>query len=479
MGEVITFYSYKGGTGRTMALANTAALAAQQTQGDVLMIDWDLEAPGLEHYFEPYMEKNADKPGVFEFIAKAKKSLGKMPYGKEDHDKLDKYFAELGDYLIPIALPGGNANLYLLKAGQFGEDYSVRINQFDWGKFFQQIPAFFPLFARHLSNRFEYVFIDSRTGHTDVGGICTMSMPEKLVLVFTPNAQSLGGVIDLAKKATEHRLKSDDYRPLMIYPLPSRVDLKDGQQCVDWGNRYETEWKQVFQHIYDLPATISLKKYFENVRIPHESSFAYGEKLAVLSGISGINTLEHSFRAFVRQLTAIEMVWEHQPFANITTPFEVFYVFAQADRPQVEEAMRHLSFLRSQNVIHWSMSQMLSVENWEETIQRKVASSAPELIVVFLSRNLKHEEAKWASYLRESINRQPDTTKVMPIMLDDVEINEMFFPLQILPSRSKPLSKWENQDEAWQKITSQLQREIIKINEKKQSNGIASTKISV
>ena len=45
-GQVITFYSYKGGTGRSMALANIACLLARQSgQGrGVLVIDWDLEA---------------------------------------------------------------------------------------------------------------------------------------------------------------------------------------------------------------------------------------------------------------------------------------------------------------------------------------------------------------------------------------------------------------------------------------------------
>lgn len=52
--EVITFYSYKGGTGRTMALANAACLLASSKAGSlrVLAIDWDLEAPGLHYYLE-------------------------------------------------------------------------------------------------------------------------------------------------------------------------------------------------------------------------------------------------------------------------------------------------------------------------------------------------------------------------------------------------------------------------------------------
>jgi MinD-like ATPase involved in chromosome partitioning or flagellar assembly len=54
MGEIITFYSYKGGTGRSMALANVAHILAWRIAAPgkrVLAIDWDLEAPGLHKYF--------------------------------------------------------------------------------------------------------------------------------------------------------------------------------------------------------------------------------------------------------------------------------------------------------------------------------------------------------------------------------------------------------------------------------------------
>ena len=45
-GEIATFYSYKGGTGRSMLVANTGWLLASAGY-HVLMVDWDLEAPGL------------------------------------------------------------------------------------------------------------------------------------------------------------------------------------------------------------------------------------------------------------------------------------------------------------------------------------------------------------------------------------------------------------------------------------------------
>lgn len=51
-GSVFTFYSYKGGVGRSFTLANVAVLLARWGHR-VLCLDWDLEAPGLGDYFRP------------------------------------------------------------------------------------------------------------------------------------------------------------------------------------------------------------------------------------------------------------------------------------------------------------------------------------------------------------------------------------------------------------------------------------------
>ncbi|MEA2686334.1 MAG: hypothetical protein QOE93_1529, partial [Actinomycetota bacterium] len=47
---IITFYSFKGGVGRTLALANIGVVLARNHS--VLAIDFDLEAPGLSRYYQ-------------------------------------------------------------------------------------------------------------------------------------------------------------------------------------------------------------------------------------------------------------------------------------------------------------------------------------------------------------------------------------------------------------------------------------------
>lgn len=67
--KTITFYSYKGGSGRSLALANAARYLAR-LEYKVVAIDFDLEAPGLHYKFA---EPSNDAPlpvsfGVVDFL---------------------------------------------------------------------------------------------------------------------------------------------------------------------------------------------------------------------------------------------------------------------------------------------------------------------------------------------------------------------------------------------------------------------------
>src|SRR5262245_11020937 len=64
--SIITFYSYKGGVGRSMALANTAVILARRGKR-VLVVDWDLEAPGIERYFS-YFKVETQGSGLLNYF---------------------------------------------------------------------------------------------------------------------------------------------------------------------------------------------------------------------------------------------------------------------------------------------------------------------------------------------------------------------------------------------------------------------------
>ena len=120
-GVIVTFYSYKGGTGRSMALANSAYLAAKRLSGDerVLMIDWDLEAPGLHRYFpEAERDGQQDTPGLIEYFTKLNGILDPATCGLlsgPDGVNMLESLLPLGDYIVPEV----EGRIDLLKAGRF------------------------------------------------------------------------------------------------------------------------------------------------------------------------------------------------------------------------------------------------------------------------------------------------------------------------------------------------------------------------
>ncbi len=62
---VITFYSFKGGVGRTMALANVG-LELARTGRRVLLVDFDLEAPGLDTF--DVLKPDHPTPGIVDYV---------------------------------------------------------------------------------------------------------------------------------------------------------------------------------------------------------------------------------------------------------------------------------------------------------------------------------------------------------------------------------------------------------------------------
>lgn len=320
LGKVITFYSYKGGTGRSMALANVGVLLAQKWSSGqgVLLIDWDLEAPGLHRFFERNLLGKTDfekQLGLIDFFYDLRRQLEKIEDGKAEIE-VDQIFDKLNfdNYIIKTSVP----SLFLMTAGSFNATYPSRVNSFNWENFFNKFPWAVRRLAEHLSKKYRYVLVDSRTGYTDTSGICTTLIPEKLVVVFTPNNQSLTGVLDLIRNATDYRRQSDDLRPLIVFPLVSRVEPTEPKLREDWrlGNSqkgiigFQQQFEEVLRGIYNL-RKCELKTYFDEVQIQQNSHYAYGEEIAVFTELAEDRfSLTRSYESFTQRLVLLDGPWE-------------------------------------------------------------------------------------------------------------------------------------------------------------------------
>jgi AAA domain len=172
-GRIITFYSYKGGTGRTMAISNVAWVLASNGH-KVLLIDWDLEAPGLHRYLRPFLidRELASTPGLIDFVWDATR-INMTPA------EVDPEFPSLDDYVVGLdwSFPGDGI-IDFIPAGRQDENYAQRVNTFNWDNFYERLGGGKLLEAQRqmLRDNYDYILIDSRTGVSDTSSICTVHL---------------------------------------------------------------------------------------------------------------------------------------------------------------------------------------------------------------------------------------------------------------------------------------------------------------
>lgn len=303
-GRIITFYSYKGGTGRTMALANTAwILAANGFR--VLTVDWDLEAPGLAKFFHPFLDaaELADSPGVMTLINDYREEalretelhadalLEPERYQQElleigHHPGWHLDFAKVAGHAVPLSWGGfpAGGSIDFLAAGRQDRDYSGTLGSLDWDLFYERFDGgqFFDALRADMRKRYDYVLIDSRTGLSDTAEICTVQMPDDLVVCFTLSDQSIDG----ASRIAQHIADRYRDRGIRILPVPMRID--------DFEKDKADAGRALARIRFDgLPSGLTneqLVHYWGSVEIPYRPFYAYEEILATFGDQVGTPT---------------------------------------------------------------------------------------------------------------------------------------------------------------------------------------------
>jgi tetratricopeptide (TPR) repeat protein len=223
---VITFYSFKGGTGRSMALANVAWILA--THGHrVLTVDWDLESPGLHRYFHPFLVDKTlrSSPGVLDLVRDYATAALEPP---ADPDA-DLWFRERAR-ILPYASSldwdfPGEGSIDLVPAGRQTVAYAEAVSTFNWDAFFERLGggALLRALREDMREQYDYVLIDSRTGLSDSASVCTVHLPDVVVDCFTLSAQSIDGAAAVAESIVA---QSAD-RQIRVVPVLMRTDASE------------------------------------------------------------------------------------------------------------------------------------------------------------------------------------------------------------------------------------------------------------
>jgi MinD-like ATPase involved in chromosome partitioning or flagellar assembly len=262
-----------------MALANIGVVLAQWGY-KILLIDWDLEAPGLERFYEGYLkiEEAIDKKGVIDLLV-LKQGEIETTASKIDWE----------NYTNVISIES-TAVLHLITAGKRDHSYKKKLKQIDFETFYSDYDGgeYLESLREYWLQNYDFILIDSRTGLTDSSGVCSIHMPDILVLFFTPNKQSFEGIKNVSREAIEgqKQIIYDRFR-LRTLPVPTRIEPAETALFDSWMSKISLESEKMLDW---LPKkrdnleeySITPAQLLNQIKIPYRTLYAYGEKLAVI-----------------------------------------------------------------------------------------------------------------------------------------------------------------------------------------------------
>jgi cellulose biosynthesis protein BcsQ len=316
VGRIVTFYSYKGGTGRSMALANFAWILAASGKR-VLAIDWDLEAPGLHRYFRPFLTD----PDLFEtdglidtFWSFAAAALARTPTDagpqKSNGDDFAGALDDAKRRLNWNFVTGGYIDF--VGAGRQGATYSERVNTFDWKRFYELGGAnMLDSEKVYLRSCYDWVLIDSRTGVSDTSGISTMQLPDTVVVCFTLNRQSIDGVDAVMRSIQAFRSPTVDGSKIKFFPLATRIENAERERLEN-ARTYARAKLAAFVPQTDAelgPQSGPLRDrgYWDDMEVAYRPWYAFEEVITAFGDASGAtraaDTMQAQMEAMARCIT--------------------------------------------------------------------------------------------------------------------------------------------------------------------------------
>lgn len=299
-----------------MAMANVADILSRKGLR-VLMIDFDLEAPGLEQFFQIDQRAIRCHEGLLDLLLSYKSAMSKGSDESESQFKNIK-----AKFIVPVYnnLPSSGC-LDLLPAGKRESDddlrssavdeqlteYALNLRKFDWQDFYFNWAgeAFFEWLRKLLfPELYDVVLVDSRTGVTEMGGICAYQLADTIVMLCAPNHQNMDGTRNMAKNFFSPRVRGlRGGRPLQVIVVPARIEQRDEAMLELFRKRFEEDF-----HEYTGYTLRSDRIKFWDLMIPYEARYAFEEQ--VVSRPLRINPRHHVGTAFQKLANALSQLAE-------------------------------------------------------------------------------------------------------------------------------------------------------------------------
>ena len=226
---VVTFYSLRGGVGRSTALAYTARILAAQRR-KVVCVDMDLEAPALPVLFG-CEDDVQEEQGVVDLLIAL--DQGAIP--------------DFAEHLLPIA---NSDNLFVVPAGRVSANYARKLRFINPAAWYREERNPLRLLLDGLKNKLPFVpdviLLDARTGITDLSGPLLFDLADIAVVVFFPHPQAKRGTELLARSLLNTKIGRSISEGRFVAPelrfLISPIPTSKSREVTERYERRPLEW---------------------------------------------------------------------------------------------------------------------------------------------------------------------------------------------------------------------------------------------
>lgn len=276
--KLVCFYSYKGGVGRTTTMVMSAIEMAKRGK-KVVMIDFDLEAPGVASIFP---SESISQYGLLDYFIESgvygsNLSIDEYMYPVSDYCHVNQAGGEI--YVIPAygKVVDNDAELYRKCLMRFNLDmpaYMEKSTPIDG--LLRKLDAFI---------KPDYIFIDTRSGLHQIGGITLSRYSDMAVLFFYGSRQNVEGM-----KMVIPILKSNE-TPFVL--INSKVPANDEVAAIE---------KTIFLEGAYNALSICDEQYREgDVFIDDESGEHYPKEVSYNDALEVVANMEQFRKAYDEQ----------------------------------------------------------------------------------------------------------------------------------------------------------------------------------
>jgi hypothetical protein len=354
----------------------------------------------------------------------------------------------------------------------------------DWKRLYEehQLGNFLEALRGEWKEALDFVLIDSRTGITDIGGICTVQLPDLLVLLFTANLQSMCGSIDVVNRArqTRHSLPFDRAK-LLVLPIATRFEIRiEYELAQQWLKTFATELGPLYAEWAHKDVTA--EDLLNHTRVPYIPYWSFGEKLPVIEkgtddpediGFS-LETLaalvaqkfsysdvlvrnRDSFVTAVKRSYATDgsSGWRGAKSGNAA---KIFISYSHKDEEFRDQLEKHLKPLLRQGIIKTWHDRKIDVgEEWMEEIERNLDEA--DVILLLISADYLASDFLYDIEMRRAMQRhESGAATILPVIIRPVNWETSpIANLQALPREGRPVTTWPNVDEPLAQVARRVQ----------------------